>query len=96
MTSPYASPAAASDEALMTALPDDIILYLCEWDMLLREGKEFRERLEGLGKRVRCEVIGERRHGFDKSPWPFGLDWKVEVCYRRACGWLREVLEESG
>lgn len=95
VTSPYASPAVATDEALIMALPDNITLYLCEWDMLLQEGNEFRERLEGLGKRVRCEVIEERRHGFDKSPWPFGLDWKVEVYYRQACGWLCEVLEES-
>ncbi|KAI9881127.1 MAG: hypothetical protein M1830_008285 [Pleopsidium flavum] len=94
VTSPYASPAAATDEALITALPDNIALYLCEWDMLLQEGKDFGERLKELGKRVRCEVIKERRHAFDKSPWPFGLDWKVEVCYRQACGWLCEVFGE--
>ena len=93
VASPYASPAAATDEALMTALPDHIALYLCEWDMLLQEGKDFGERLEALGKRVRCEVIEERRHAFDKSPWPFSLDWKVEVCYTQACGWLSEVFE---
>ena len=95
LTSPYASPAAATDEALISALPDNIALYLCEWDMLLREGKDFGARLEGLRKHVRCEVIGKRRHAFDKSPWPFGLDWKVEVYYRQACGWLCEVFEET-
>lgn len=93
--SPYASPAAATDEALTTALPDNVALFLCEWDMLLQEGKDFGERLEGLGKRVRCEIISERRHAFDKSPWPFGLDWKVDVYYKQACGWLREAFEES-
>ena len=92
-TSPYASPAAATDEALTAALPDHVALYLCEWDMLLREGQEFGERLKGLGKRVRCQVIKERRHGFDKSPWPFGLDWKVMACYTQACRWLCEVNE---
>lgn len=95
VTSPYASPVAATDEALITALPDNILLYLCQWDMLLQEGKDFRERLEGLGKRVQCEIIEKRRHGFDKSPWPFGLDLKVEMYYMQASGWLREVLEES-
>lgn len=95
VTSPYASPAAASDEALRLALPDNIALYLCEWDMLLQEGKEFGERLGGLGKRVRYEVVKERRHAFDKSPWPFRLDWKVEVYYRQACDWLCEVFQES-
>ena len=94
VTSPYASPAAATDEALTTALPETIALYVCEWDMLLQEGKDFGERLEKLGKRVRCEVVRERKHGFDKSPWPFGLDWKVGLCYMQACGWLCEVFEE--
>lgn len=79
----------------MTALPVYIALYLCEWDMLLREGMDFGERLEGLGKRVRCVVVDERGHGFDKNPWPFGLDWKVGLYYGRACQWLCEVLEDS-
>ena len=86
--SPYASPAAANDDDLVAALPDDMAIYLCEWDMLLREGKEFRERLERLGKRVRCEVIRERKHAFDKRPSPFKLDWKVGVYYKKACEWL--------
>lgn len=79
----------------MAALPDDIALYVCEWDMLRKEGNDFAERLAGLGKRVRCVVIGERGHAFDKSPWPFGLDGKVGVFYGQACGWLGEVFEES-
>lgn len=93
VTSPYVSPAAASDEVLMTALPDNIALYMCEWDMLLQEDKDFGERLQRLGKLVRCVVVEERGHAFDKHPWPFGLDWKVEAHYGQACGWLREVLE---
>lgn len=93
-TSPYVSPAAATDEALITALPKDIALYMCEWDMLLQEGMEFGETLERLGKRVRCVVVGERGHAFDKKPWPFGLDRKVGVYYGQACGWLCGVLEE--
>ena len=93
VTSPYVSPAAASDEALMTALPDNIALYMCEWDMLLREGKEFGERLQRLGKLVRCVVVEERGHAFDKKPWPFRLDWKVVASYGQACRWLCEVLE---
>ena len=71
-------------------------MYLCEWDMLLREGRVFAERLEKLGKRVTCEVIRERCHGFDKRPWLFGMDEMVAVCYGRACGWFREVLEDVG
>ena len=89
--SPYASPAAASDETLKTALPDDVAMYLCEWDMLLQEGKEFAVRLRNLGKRAACEVIEERMHGFDKSPWPFKLDFKVTQYYQKACYWLGEA-----
>jgi len=94
ITSPYASPAAATDEDLKTALPDDIAIYLCEWDMLLQEGNDFAARLESLGKRVRREVIKERVHAFDKHLWPFSLDLKVQVHYAQACKWLREVYED--
>lgn len=89
--SPYASPAAATDEELDDALPDHVSMWLCEWDMLLREGKDFEERLRRLGKQVRCTVVKERRHGFDKSPWPFGVDRVVVEVYGRATGWLRDV-----
>ena len=89
--SPYASPAAASDGDLAAALPDDIAMYLCEWDMLLREGEEFQKRLEMLGKRVRCEIIKERKHAFDKRPSPFKLDWKMGLYYKKACDWLYGV-----
>ncbi|MCJ1374397.1 hypothetical protein MMC20_005629 [Loxospora ochrophaea] len=95
VTSPYASPAAATDEALTAALPNSIALYLCEWDMLLKEGKDFKERLEGLGKQVQCEIIKNRKHAFDRSPWPFKLDWKVNFYYKQACGWLCEVLGQG-
>ena len=93
--SPYASPNAASDEILQAALPDDIAMYLCEWDMLVKEGREFEEKLGGLGKRVRCELIKERKHAFDKSPWPFGVDGVVGVWYTKACQWVGGVLGEN-
>ncbi|KAL8653967.1 MAG: hypothetical protein Q9226_003622 [Calogaya cf. arnoldii] len=93
--SPYASPAAATDKELMMALPDDIALFLCEWDMLLQESKDFAGRIEGIVKRVRCEVVIVREHAFDKKPWPFKLDWKVGMHYTRACDWLREVNRHS-
>ena len=93
--SPFASPAAADYDEIKRSLPDDIYLFLCEWDMLMREGKEFAENLQMLGKRAQLEVIKERRHGFDKSPWPFGLDWKVTAHYKQACDWLCEVHERT-
>ena len=87
----YASPAAASVEMLRHALPDTVAIFLCEWDMFLQEGKEFAERLEGLGKQVSCAVIKGRRHGFDKTPNPFKLDPTIDLHYRQCCSTLREA-----
>lgn len=90
-TSIYASPAAASDEILLHALPDTVAIFVCEWDMLLQEGKDFAERLEGLGKQVTYTVIKGRRHGFDKTPNPFKLDPMISLHYRQGCDTLREA-----
>ena len=90
-TSIYASPAAASDEMLLQALPDTVGMFLCEWDMLLQEGKDFAEKLEGLGKQVSCTVVKGRRHGFDKTPNPFKLDPTIGLYYKQGCDILREA-----
>jgi len=89
--SPYASPAAASDEELVTALPDNIAMYLCEWDMLLQEGEVFAERLKKLGKKVHVVIIKAKRHGFDKTPYPFSVDPEVMIHFREACGIIRHA-----
>lgn len=91
-TSPFVSPAAATDEMLDDALPSSILLYLCEWDMLQREGADFTERLIGLEKDARCVTIKERIHAFDKSPWPFKLDPKITQFYEDGCRFLKTVL----
>lgn len=90
--SPYVSPAAADDGTLRKVLPPKIALYLCEWDMLQREGAEFAERLIDLGKDVQCVTIKERRHAFDKAPWPFGVDPKITQYYKEACDFLKAFL----
>ncbi|KAL8912590.1 MAG: hypothetical protein Q9171_002455 [Xanthocarpia ochracea] len=87
----YASPAAATDEDLTMALPDNIALCLCEWDMLLQEGKDFADRLERMGKRIRTESVTEREHAFDKSQWPSMLNWKVGTQDKQATDRLDEV-----
>ncbi|KAK1091224.1 hypothetical protein LTR48_006734 [Friedmanniomyces endolithicus] len=53
LDSPYLSPGVAPSALLRGALPRDIVMATCEYDMLLEEGEAFRQRLEGLGKRVR-------------------------------------------
>jgi len=92
--SPYASPAAASDEILITALPENITLYLCEWDMLL-QGEVFAKRLKALGKKVHYVVIKEKRHAFDKPPNPFSVDPKITLHYPEACGMLRDAFGQQ-
>ena len=90
--SPLVSPAAADDETLEKALPKHIGLYLCEWDMLEREGTEFAQRLTDLGKQVECVTVKKRRHAFDKSPWPFSVDPEITRSYEQACDFLGSVL----
>lgn len=41
---PWLSPGVAPAR-MLEALPDDIVLFCCEWDMLLAEGERFRDRL---------------------------------------------------
>lgn len=92
--SPYVSPAAASDELLVKGLPNRIALYLCEWDMLLNEGKIFAERLKTLGKSVEYTVIEEVPHAFDKLP-ALRIDPKVRLHYLEACGIIKDVLNDD-
>ncbi|KAL6718632.1 hypothetical protein ACLMJK_002866 [Lecanora helva] len=89
--SPYASPAAASDDSLETALPENIAIYLCEWDMLKQEGEVFAKRLTQLGKKVHYVIIKGRRHGFDKGPNPFTFDPQATLHYLEACAMLRDA-----
>lgn len=89
--SPFASPAAASDEDLVSALPEDIVMFLCDWDMLWQEGRDFSERLKTLGKRVQCTTIEQTYHAFDKSPSPFSVDRRVMLHYKQACNFLSDA-----
>ncbi|KAI1198710.1 Alpha/Beta hydrolase protein [Nemania serpens] len=59
-------------------MPDELIdrlpplhLCLCEYDMLLAEGKLFAERLENRGKKVSVRVVEGEKHAWDK-PLPLG------------------------
>ena len=89
--SPFLSPSLASDEMLAEALPDSIALFLCEWDMLLLEGKKFAERLQGLEKRVGCTIIAEEKHAFDKMP-ALTLNPKINEYYGEACISINQML----
>lgn len=87
--SPYASPGLAPDHMLKDGLPADIQMWLCEWDMLLAEGKTFSKRLQKLGKSIEENLIEAVPHGFDQSPSPWRDQAKIDALYTRACGGLR-------
>ncbi|KAJ5178801.1 Alpha/beta hydrolase fold-3 [Penicillium capsulatum] len=92
-SSPFASPVRASDRILSEALPRDVFLYICEWDMLMKEGQYFVRRLEGLGKRVRAMMIEKARHAWDKSPNPWRDQNSVNVLYRDACADMKRIFD---
>lgn len=91
--SPFASPVRASDRILEEALPHDVFLYICEWDMLMKEGQFFVRRLEQLGKHVRAMMIEKAPHGWDKSPNPFRDQGRVDILYRDACADMKAIFE---
>ena len=46
----YASLLIAHNNVLKDALLRNIIMYFCEWDILVKESKDFEERLRGIGR----------------------------------------------
>jgi putative ergosteryl-3beta-O-L-aspartate hydrolase len=88
--SPFVSPGLAPDNMLIHGLPDDIQIFLCGWDMLLREGEVFARRLQELGKSVRSTLIPEAVHGWDKHPDPWRDQASIDALYGKACEGLRE------
>ena len=88
--SPFVSPGLASDPMLLDGLPDDIQIFLCEWDMLLREGEVFAQRLLALGKNVTETLIPGVVHGWDKHPDPWRDQKAIDALYQKACQGLRE------
>ncbi|KAI9872070.1 MAG: hypothetical protein M1823_008269, partial [Watsoniomyces obsoletus] len=88
--SPYASPGLAPTHMLSGALPNDIQMWLCEWDMLLAEGQAFSERLEKLRKNVCSHIIQRVPHGWDKSPNPFRDQRAIDALYEKAARGMHE------
>ena len=102
LDSPYLSPGVAPTSLLRNALPQEIILTTCEWDMLLDEGIAFHERLTSpeMGKNVWYKMVEGVPHGWDKAPNPWKPTPGVREHYLRACKEMRRVLgatsERSG
>ena len=97
LDSPYLSPGIASNEHLRVALPQNIVMFTCEWDMLLAEGKEFHQRLisDEVGKNVVYKMIEGVPHGFDKAPNPLKPTPGVKEHYLKACKELRRVFGDD-
>jgi putative ergosteryl-3beta-O-L-aspartate hydrolase len=89
--SPFVSPGLAPDNMLTEGLPNDIQIFLCEWDMLLKEGEIFACRLRRLGKNVRETLIPGVVHGWDKHPDPWRDQAAIDALYEKACEGLRET-----
>ncbi|OZJ02724.1 hypothetical protein BZG36_05103, partial [Bifiguratus adelaidae] len=88
---PYLSPGVAPNE-ILAALPDNLIIYTCEWDMLQDEAYRFGQRLKDLGKKVQLCMIENVQHAWDKKP-RLRPDAAVELLYREACFQLKQILE---
>lgn len=90
---PWLSPGVAPKDMLV-ALPDDIVLFCCEWDMLLSEGEKFRDRLKtDLGKRVHYHCVPGVPHGWDKAPNPLRESPGAREQYMVACKELKRMFE---
>ncbi|KAL2109731.1 hypothetical protein VUR80DRAFT_2097 [Thermomyces stellatus] len=98
LSDPCLSPSMAPDQLLKDGLPDDVIIYTCEWDMLLEEAEDFACRLaaEPINKRVQYRMIDEVPHGWDKGPSLFCPPGRSEEVYVDCCDRLRGVFEASG
>lgn len=71
-------------------MPDDLIdrlppvqMCLCEYDMLLAEGKRFAERLRSRGKDVGHRIVEGAKHAWDK-PLPFSPPDNMGIEYGEA------------
>ncbi len=72
-------------------LPDNIILYTCEYDMLLAEARRLHDRLEELGKNVVYHMVPGVPHAWDKAPNPWKPTPGVREHYLEACKELRRI-----
>ncbi|OTA59307.1 alpha/beta-hydrolase [Hypoxylon sp. EC38] len=94
---PFLSPSRASDEVLIESIPQNVMFYTCEWDMLLREGEQLAQRLQKppISKNVYYTMISGVAHGWDKGPNPMKPPPKSEKLYGECCRRLRSIFEDG-
>lgn len=91
---PFLSPSRASARLLMDAVPSRVVLYTCEYDMLLYEGEQFAKRLAAnpIAKNVRYKMVEGVVHNWDKLPNPLKPAPKSEELYLECCELLKAAL----
>ncbi|KAI5295635.1 hypothetical protein KEM52_000767 [Ascosphaera acerosa] len=90
--SPFASPGRASEEFIRDALPQDIYMFICQWDMLYMEAQELVSKMQRMGKQVRSTLMERTTHAWDKSVNPFRDKQSIDVIYESACWQMRRLL----
>ncbi len=95
---PVLSPACASDARLARDLPPHVLVFTCEWDMLLQEGELLAQRLARppIAKEVHYTMVPGVPHAWDKSPSPLRPAEGAEALYRGCCERLRAIFAKGG
>ena len=96
LSNPYVSPSGATDEQLARGIPPHVQIYTCEYDMLLKEGAEFAQRLQQkpMSKDVFYTMIPGVQHGWDKGPNPLKPPDQSRKLYGICATRLKEVFDE--
>jgi len=93
--SPYASPGLAHDHMIRDGLPQEMQMWLCEWDMLLAEGLHLADRFERLGKNIDSKMIPRVPHAWDKSVNPFRDQKAIDMLYTKSAINLNKVFQDK-
>ncbi|KAI1250706.1 hypothetical protein MGN70_007763 [Eutypa lata] len=97
LADPYLSPSKASDELLKEGIPEKVLFYTCEWDMLLHEGEELSRRLKDppISKDVYYTMIRGVAHAWDKGPNPMKAPRNSEKLYVDCCHHLKKAFDQD-
>jgi len=76
-------------------LPQEMQMWLCEWDMLLAEGQHLSDRFERLGKNIDTKMIPRVPHAWDKSVNPFRDQKAIDMLYTKSAINLNKVFQDK-
>jgi len=93
--SPFASPGLAHDHMIRNGLPQEMQMWLCEWDMLLAEGQHLADRFDKLGKNIDSKMIPRVPHAWDKSVNPFRDQKAIDILYTKSAINLNKVFQDK-